>query len=57
MSSEVSTRKTTKATQAKRGKRAAQAQSNELDSRRRLEEKLEDIRLARELKEFDFEYC
>tara|TARA_B100000446_G_scaffold46105_3_gene42180 strand:+ start:20800 stop:20973 length:174 start_codon:yes stop_codon:yes gene_type:complete len=57
MSSEVSTRKTTKTTQAKRGKRASQAQSNELDSRRRLEERLEDIRLARELKEFDFEYC
>ncbi len=57
MSSEVATPKRSKAVQSKRGKRTSEAKANELDSRRKLEERLEDIRLQQELKEFDFEYC
>ena len=57
MSSEVLATKDKKAAPPKRGKRTSEAQAQALDSRRKLEERLEDIRLARELKEFDFEYC
>ena len=57
MSSEVLATKDKKAASPKRGKRTSEAQAQALDSRRKLEERLEDIRLARELKEFDFEYC
>ena len=57
MSSEVLATKDKKNAAAKRGKRTSDAQAQALDSRRKLEERLEDIRLARELKEFDFEYC
>lgn len=56
MSNEVAKPKTRKSAQPKRAKRTADAKAAELDSRRKLEERLEDMRLQQELKEFDFEY-
>ncbi len=56
MSSEVAKPNSSKANQPKRAKRTAEAKAAELDSRRKLEERLEDMRLQQELKEFDFEY-
>lgn len=56
MSSEVSAPKRTTSNATKRGRRGAESKNNALDARRKLEERLEDRRLERELEEFDFEY-
>ncbi|MYM62549.1 PA3496 family putative envelope integrity protein [Pseudomaricurvus sp. HS19] len=44
-------------TPRKRRESRDRSSSQTPDTRRRLEDRLEEMKLAKELKEFDFEYC
>ncbi|WP_439134322.1 PA3496 family putative envelope integrity protein [Pseudomaricurvus sp.] len=58
MSSEVlSTSKSSKSTAKSRRKASSQSQAETLDARRKLEERLEDMRLKKETIEFDFDFA
>lgn len=58
MSSEVLTaNNSTKSTAKSRRKTSSDSQSQSLDARRKLEERLEDMRLKKETIEFDFDFA
>lgn len=58
MSNEVlSQNNTIKSPTRGRRKSSAESQSQALDARRRLEERLEDMRLQKEIDEFEFDFA
>ncbi|MBU3071169.1 hypothetical protein KOI40_15200 [Aestuariicella sp. G3-2] len=58
MSSEVLTaNNSTKTTAKSRRKSSSESQNQTLDARRKLEERLEDMRLRKETIEFDFDFA
>lgn len=58
MSNELLQPEATTRSNTKNNRRSsAEAKALELDARRKLEERLEDMRLEREIVEFDFDYA